>query len=340
MRNSNRCIGLAVRVGVCAVFACAAIAWPSRARAQQATEGFAVERFYPSAPGGGWLVMDGLDMRGGFGGAISLTSGYAYKPLSIALADGSQRLGVVTHEAFADVGASVTYERFRLYLNLTSPLVVEGESGTLGGYAFSAPTTDAGSAPDTLSDARIGFDARIYGDARAPFRFGAGVQLIVPSGEREEYVSDGAYRVMARALFAGDVGSFTYAGQLGVHVRTLDDGSAGAPGSPRGSELLFGVAGGPRVPLCASSKWSLVVGPEIFGETAFKPFFDSASTGLEALATGRLEESDGPGPHLRLRVGTGGGLNAHFGAPEWRAVIGIEVFASGARATPLAKSAR
>src|SRR5260370_39812697 len=43
----------------------------------QHPQGFAVERFYPSAPGGGWFVMDALDLRGGLGGALALTTGYA-----------------------------------------------------------------------------------------------------------------------------------------------------------------------------------------------------------------------------------------------------------------------
>src|SRR3984957_8484784 len=53
----------------------------SLADAQQQPSGFAVERLYQSAPGGGWFVMDDLDMTGRLGGAVSLTSGYARNPL-------------------------------------------------------------------------------------------------------------------------------------------------------------------------------------------------------------------------------------------------------------------
>src|SRR5262249_13803992 len=160
--------------------------------------------------------------------------------------DGTQRLGVVSDAAFADVGLAATYERFRFYLNLTSPLLLAGASGTVGPYAFTTPTIDPGNSPDVVSDARIGFDARLLGGPRSPFRLGAGVQLLVPNGKREDYDTDGTLRGMVRALVAGDVGVFTYAGQLGVHVRPIDDGPA--PGSPRGSELLFGAAAGARLP--------------------------------------------------------------------------------------------
>src|SRR5579864_6185767 len=94
--------------------------WSSNAEAQQPPQGFAVERFYPSAPGGGWMVMDDLDMHGGLGGVIAISSGYARRPLQVATSDGSQRLDVVSDQAFADVGFAVTYDRYRLSLDLDS----------------------------------------------------------------------------------------------------------------------------------------------------------------------------------------------------------------------------
>jgi hypothetical protein len=296
----------------------------TRAEAQQPTQGFAVERLYLSAPGGGWLVMDDLSMHGGLGGAVSLTTGYARNPLRVT--DGTQHVAVVSDEAFADFGFAATVDRLRLYLNFDVPLDIEGSirgvSNAVGTYGLASPAVHLGSNPDTLSDVRIGFDARLLGSERSPFRLGAGVQVIAPSGQRSDYDTDGTYRVMGRFLFAGDVSSFAYAGQLGVHVRPLDDSPA--PGSPQGSELLFGLAAGPKFLLCGSR--AIVVGPEIYGETAFRSFLGTTGTGLEALLTGRLEGTDDRGPQVRLKVATGGGINAHFGAPEWRFTLAVEVF--------------
>jgi hypothetical protein len=280
----------------------AATTYASRARAQQQPQGFAVERLYQSAPGGGWFVMDDLDMRGGLGGAVALTTGYAMKPLRVT--DGSQHLAVVSDQAFADFGFAVTYERWRLYLNLHMPLVTEGQSG---------------------------LDARVLGSARSAFRLGAGAQLIAPNGSRYDpdtgnnnYDTDGTFRAMGRVLFAGDVGPFAYAGQLGIHIRPLDDSPI--PGSPQGSELLFGVAGGPRIPIGIMEGTVVVVGPEIFGETALRSPLSTNGTGLEALLTGRLEGTADDGAQLRVKLGTGGGISQHFGVPEWRIVLGVELF--------------
>ncbi len=294
--------------------------WAPTAVAQQQPRGFAVERFYPSAPGGGWFVMDDLSMTGRLGGAISLTTGYARKPLQVTGPDGAQRLTLVSGEAFVDFGVAVTHDRYRVYLNLPVPLSVTGTNGTLGPYQLTAPSVSRGTNPDTISDSRVGFDIRLLGKPGSSLRLGVGTQLIFPSGNRADYVSDGRYRGMFRFLAAGDIGSFSYAGQLGVHVRPLND--APAPGSPNGSEFLFGISAGRR--LAMHNHWELVVGPEIYGETAFRSF-SNESTGTEGLLTGRLEGT-GTGRNLRVKLGIGHGLVQHFGAPEWRIVFGVEMF--------------
>lgn len=327
MRSSRIAAAAAVALAL------ATIAWSGPAVAQQQVQGFSVERFYPSAPGAGWFVMDQVDEHGTLGGAMSFTLDYAHDPLRVRTTDGSQRLAVVSDLALADFGFAVTYDRFRLYLNLDMPLAIEGQSGTVGAYAFTAPRVDPASNPDTLSDARIGLDARIVGDPGGAFRLGAGAQLYVPSGNtcypdptnvnRCDYDTDGTYRAVGRLLFAGDVGAFTYAGQIGLHVRPRDDG--GVPGGPQGSELLFGAAAGVRASAFATGLTSFVVGPEVWGATALHSPFATTATALEGLLTGRLENTAEDGPQLRLKLGPGVGLDPHFGAPAWRVVFGVEV---------------
>lgn len=293
-------------------------AWPSLAGAQQ-TQGFAVERFYPSAPGSGWFVLDDVNMSGGLGGAISLTTGYSRNPLLVTSPDGTQRLTLVSGEAFMDFGVAVTYDRYRAYLNLPVPLLVTGNSGTLGPYQLTAPSLSIGTDPDTISDSRVGFDMRLLGKPESSFRLGVGAQLIIPSGARASYVTDGTYRGMFRLLSAGDVGRFSYAGQLGVHIRP-GEGSL-PPGSPNGNEFLFGMSAGRR--FSVRSGWAVVVGPEFYGETAARSLFNGR-TGFEGLLTGRLERT-GDRRHLRFKIGIGHGLVQNFGAPEWRIVVGVEL---------------
>ena len=288
-------------------------------QAPQQTQGFAVERFYPSAPGGGWFVVDDLNISGGLGGAVSLTGGYARNPLEVTAPGNTQQPALVSGQSFVNLGASLTYDRFRVYLNLPVPFGVTGSSGTLGPYQLTAPTVSTGTNPDTISDPRIGFDTRLYGKPGSMLRLGAGAQLIFPSGNRADYVTDGRYRAMLRVLAAGDAGHFSYAGQFGLHVRPVEGGLP--PGGPHGNELLFGAGGGRR--FTVGNGWDAVVGPEFFGETAIHSNY-SGQTGFEGLLTGRLERA-GDKPHLRFELGLGHGLVQSFGAPEWRVLVGVEL---------------
>jgi hypothetical protein len=291
---------------------------PPLAAAQQPASGFAVERLYPSAPGAGWFVLDDLDFSRKLGGAISLTSGYARNPLLIAAPNG--KLALLTQQAFVDLGAAVSSNRFRGYIDLPTPLLATGTSGTLGSYQFTAPSVSLGANPDSVSDPRLGIDARLFGNPASPLRLGAGAQLIFPSGSRADYATDARYRAMFRLLAAGGSGAFRYAGQLGVHVRPLND--APIPGSPNGSEFLYAIGAGRS--FAGPGDWTVVAGPEIFGETALRSFF-SGETGAEALFTGRLEQS-GKERNLRIKLGLGHALVQNFGAAQWRMVFAVELF--------------
>lgn len=290
------------------------------ASGQQSAAGFAVERFSPAPPGSAWFVMDDLNTGSGLGGAIDLTSGYARNPLVVPRSAGASGFALVSDEAFVNIGAAVTYDRYRLYLDLPIPYLVGGTSGAFGGYALSAPAVTAGANPDTVADPRLGFDVRLFGVPDSSFRLGAGAELVFPSGARSDYVSDARYRGVLRLLAAGDHRAWSYAGQLGVQLRPLVDKAV--PGGPDGHEFLFGAGIGHKTSL--NKSWALVAGPEFLGETAFHAFFNGA-TGVEGLMTARFERS-GQRRNVRVKVGIGHGIVQHFGAPEWRVLAGVEIF--------------
>lgn len=300
------------------------------ADAQQAAQGFAVERFSPAPAGAGWLAMDALDMGGPPGGAVQLTTSWAHRPLVVTSADGTHELALVSDQATADFGVAATWGRLRLSLDFPMPLVVAGASGAIDGYRLTAPAVDPGNNPDSIAEGHLGLTARLYGASDGALRLGASAELVLPTDAsvRADYITDGTPRAFLRVLAAGDVGSYRYAANLGVHVRPLDDWPA--PGSPHGSEVVFG-AGAARA-FAAGAGHLLVVGPEVFGETALRALFGKTTTGVEGLLSARYEET-GEGTRWRFKLGAGGGLDAQFGAPQWRVVAAAELFGS-ARASP------
>ena len=309
MRSSRNALRCALGALLCAL----------SAQAQTPVEGFNAERFAPSAPGAGWFVMDSLDMHGALGGALSFSARYANAPLRVST---ENRPAVVTDSAYGQVAGAITWRAWRFSFAFDFPLAVKGPGGSVNGYQYPAVDVDLGSNPDTLSDVRVGVDTRLVGAWDGPFRLGLGAQLWIPSGRTDEYLSDGTYRGMVRLLVAGDVGGFTYAGHVGVHIRPRDDG--GVPGAPRGSELLLGAAAGAK--LFAGESSHVVLGPEVYAATAFSGFFKSETTSAEALLSARYEGTGRTGPQLRLKLGGGVGLGSRFGTPAWRVVFAVEVF--------------
>ncbi len=282
-------------------------------------QGFALERFLPAPSGAGWVLNDELRLEGGLGGAVSLQLGYAHHPLVLRDATGAT-LAVVAHQAFGTIGAAVAWKRFRLSVEFSGPIDLSGTSGVVNGVDYAAPHVNLEDNPDGISDVRVGLDARVWGDVHGPFRVGVGVQLFIPSGQRESYTSDETWRGLGRVLLAGDVRWFSWAANVGVHLRPLDDGST--PNTPRGSELLGGFALGARLPVAGHE---LLVGPEVSAVTALKAAVAPDATGLEVLLGARWEQTVTAQLAWRLKLAGGVGAHAAFGVPEWRVVLGVEL---------------
>ena len=323
-RLAFRCSPCVAASGVCA----ALLGWASHSPAQVAAEGYAVERFSPAAPGTPWLVMDDLRLDGPLGGAVSLVTGYARRPLRVSAPGSPESLSVVSDQAFVDVGLAILYERFRFTLDIPDPMYMAGKSGLVGGNQYTAPRLDIGKYPDKVSDFRLGVDSRLWGDVDGPFRLGLSAQLFVPHGERATYVTDATYRSVLRAQFAGRWGIINHAGFVGVHLRPRDDSDTIASpslGGPRGSEFVFGLAVAPQTAFGGNGALRAGFGPELFGETAFKEAFGKYTTALEALLSAHLTHVNEHGALVRIKLGAGPGIHPQFGAPTWRMVLGLEI---------------
>ena len=120
------------------------------ASAQQQTQGFAVERFYPSGISGRRVVCDGRPQH-------QRVASEAQSHSPAAMREIRSRSYPVS--LFIDVGLAATYHRYRLYL----------ESPRACGRLRNANCQRVGTNPDSISDTRVGFDALLFGkpgDAR------------------------------------------------------------------------------------------------------------------------------------------------------------------------------
>jgi outer membrane protein OmpA-like peptidoglycan-associated protein len=282
--------------------------------AAQQTAGFALNRFDPSEPGSDWFVAESLDFRGNQRLGLRLVLDYANKPLVIYSADGEdEQAAVVEHQLFGHIGAAlILVDRVRFGLSVPIALYQAGESGTALGTTFSSDNDT------TVGDLRVGADVRLFGEYGQPATMAAGVQLHAPTGSRSSFTGDESVRIVPRLALAGQLGSFAYAGRLGVNLRTQQDDFADAN---LGSELVFAAAAGLR-----ALDGKLTLGPELFGSTVFSnsdAFFARATTPVEVVFGGHFVA----GESWRIGAGVGPGLTRGLGTPAFRVLASLEFMA-------------
>ena len=272
------------------------------------TNGFGINRFDASERGSDWFVGESLDLRGHARGALGLIGDYAYKPLVLYNLDGSERTLVVEHQLFAHIGGSVNlWNRLRLAANV--PIAARTE-GTTARFGTTVITPESGT---TLGDIRLGADLRLVGEYLGPAQLALGVQVYLPTGDRESFTGDGKLRVMPRLLLAGDIGPFAYSARVALNYRAQDEALAGVA---VGSEVFFAATSG-----IWFAKRKLLIGPELSGSTVLSKdaTFKKATTPFEVLFGIHFRPRD-----WRFGLAAGPGLTRGLGAPELRVLAQVE----------------
>lgn len=293
----------------------------SSAAAQTAVApGFALDRYQPSERGSDWFVTDSLDLRGNGRLAIGVVQDWAHKPLAIYNGNGDYQVAPVKNQLFFHVGAAVNFaSRVRLAFSL--PLLASnfGTPGIVDGVIYRTREKTA------IGDLRLGVDLRLFGEYGSAFTTAIGVQVHVPTGNRDSHASDGKARLVPHWLMAGDIGAFTYAAVLGFDGRFQTDNIAGTAFGP---ELNVAASAGVRV---ADKK--VVIGPEFWTSTVVSDsgdgFFKSKTTPVQLIlgAHARL------GP-VQLGAGVGPGLTRAMGTPDVRVVSSLVYFPEPPKPAP------
>ena len=279
----------------------------------QSTSGFALNRFDPSERGSDWFSAESLDLRGHNRTAVGLVGDWSYKPLVLYNADGDEIAAIVEHQLFAHVGFShILWDRLRLGVSLPVALVVSGEDA--GSGAGGVATKDG----TTVGDLRVGGDVRLLGEYGSAFTTAFGLHLHLPTGSQDSFTGDGKARIVPRFTAAGDIGALTYAGRLGVNIRTQNENFAN---EPFGTELLFGGAIGVRL-----MDRKMTIGPEFYGSTVMSDsgdgLFARKTTPFEVIVGGHYRIGDS----WQVGAGVGPGLTRGFGAPKVRVLASVEWF--------------
>lgn len=284
------------------------LSFTQSASAQQT--GFAVNRFEPSERGSQFFVVDNLDMRGKLRPALGAVLDYSYKPLVIYELNGDERSAIVRHQTWVHLGGSlVIADRLRLGLNLPVAIYQDGDPGGANGQTFKPSDKPA------IGDIRVAVDVRLVGEKTDPFTLAFGVRAWAPTGPKEQFAGDGAFRVAPQLLAAGDLGILTYAARLALVYRAQDQTFGG---TQLGSEMVGAVGAGFK-----TLDGRFVVGPEIYASSVFTgddTFFKTRSTPVEGLLGLHYDLT----PDVRIGGGVGTGLTRGYGAPQVRGLFSLE----------------
>lgn len=299
MRSTRYLASFGITLGIVATAA-------SDARAQQ--QGFTASHFEPSERGSDWFANESLDLRGKFRPAIGVVGDYSYRGLVAYNPDGSIKNSIVEHALLTHVGASFVFvDRLRLSASIPFQLYGTGDSTDLNGVRYLSPKNEQG-----VGDLRAALDLRLLGEYGDAFTLGIGAQVFFPTGQQENYLSDGEFRIRPRAMVAGDIGIFTYAAQAGFFYTGRNERVSG---TNLGNQLSLGGAIGLRL---ANKK--LTIGPEAWTTTVLDDAFGKFATPVEGILGAHYLIADA----VRVGAGFGGGLTQGIGAPEMRGLLSLE----------------
>jgi OmpA-OmpF porin, OOP family len=282
---------------------------PAKASAQTPA-GFALDRFEPAPAGDVFFAVPGATVPAdGRLRAVAVVD-YAHAPLVLrGRADGADLGDIVSRQLVLRVEAALPVAH-RVLLSLGMPLVLmnAGDSpAPSGGPGFISPSGAA------LGDLRAGARLRLVGEARAPFQLAAAGWLWVPTGDRDQFTSDGKVRGAGQLVAGGAVAA---ASRWSAAVGVVGRPSSPIAGNVAATELTFAAAWGTEV-----VPRTVVVGPELFGATTVAggaTAFTGRTTNLEAL----LGAHFWTGP-LAVGLGAGPGLTVGMGTPSVRVVASI-----------------
>ena len=298
-----------------AAIATTMFAFEQTAAAQQApfAEKFALQQFEPAPAGDRFFgVADGS--VGSKPLYLNLIGNYALNPLKLRDRSTGEDKGYITStQLYLHLNGSITLAK-RLLINADIPFALAQSGDTIGNVGATAVPKPSGG---KLADLRLGLRIAAVGRPLDPFSLGIGFDAWLPTGDSNNYTSDGKPRFNPKLEVSGKQGSLVYAWNLGFLIRNHKD-----LGTPEiGNAITFGGAIGFLV------SPALQIGPEIYGNTVLpkdntdgttNKLFGKHSTPVEALLGAKFRVKE-----IQLGAAVGPGLTSAPGTPQLRALLSV-----------------
>ena len=286
---------------------------PSASAQNEIASDYPAERFRLATDAEGVLDVEWAAVPKHLEFALGVWLGYADDPLTVYAPNENgerERIGSLVSSRVGGslVGSIGFMDRFALGVSL--PLIVS-QDNELGGAQMAPPSISSFG----LGDIRLIPKVAILGQDKYGVHLGASVAFSLPTSTSEDYFGDPAAALTPELLVSR---SFTSGLRLAANVGYRLRKNTAALNLVVGDELYshagvgyrFAAKGGP--PLEVDLTYSVATAADdIFG--AFNRNFSEARLGASY---------DIPGP-LVVFAATGAGTSEGFGAPDWRALLGL-----------------
>jgi OmpA-OmpF porin, OOP family len=276
---------------------------PVQAQSDPTMGGMALSRFVPAPAGDRMFGVPSPFTAGHAMPHVMVLADYARDPLVLRRErDGKEIGSIVGDQLTMRLNAALPLWN-RVTVDLDAPLTVlqSGDSPAGGGQAFPSPSEMV------LGDLRLGARVQVYGRYHDPLQIALGVNVWLPTGAEDSFVSEGSVRAMPQAIVGGRMERVVWSFAAGPQFRR----SQTFAGVTQGTMLNLG--GGIGF-LAAHER--LQVGPEISAAMVLDDI-DVRSINAEILFDARYRFL----PSFEAGLGVGPGLTAGLGTPDLRAVM-------------------
>ena len=320
-------------LGLAAVVA-TLVGFEGKAAAQQTAFGdkkFALQQFEPAPAGDRFFGIPDAAV-GSHPLYVNLIGNYALKPLKLQDRSPGQdkELGYITkNQLYIHLNGTITLAK-RLLINVDVPFAIAqgGDDNLNNGQqtTFQKPTGGH------LGDLRLGLRLALVGHPLDPFSIAVAGDVWLPTGDKDNFTSDGRTRVNPKLVMSGQVGTFYYSYNVGFLFRKYQD-----LGSPEvGNAITYGAGVGVQL-----ANNMVQIGPELYGNTVVpknsgenknldgsdNELFGRHSTPLEVILGAKFRVGD-----IQIGAAAGPGLTKAPGTPQLRALLSVGLIPEEKRA--------
>jgi hypothetical protein len=291
--------------------------------AEAAEAGFGVDSFVGAAAGSRWLSIDSLNLQGGEADrrddanglnslGLRLDGNFAHDPLVVQI-PGQRLVAQIVHaQATAGLGVSLAPWPFlRLQARLPWQVYANGTRSADAAHLVAAP-----SAPMGLGDLGLGATGIWAPASLSQERFGASLQVRVPTGRAAAYAGGDGWAFDLSGLAAGERHHLAYGANLGISFAPTSHSFAGAS---RRTRLLAGGAVGWQV-----ANRRLWLGLEVPASLVVSGGAPRFSLQRQLAVEPGLGIHCRPTPQWILHLVGSTGLTRALGQPQWRIGLAID----------------